>query len=186
MSFASEPQLAPGRSCAGCTLCCKLVRVDELNKPRLIMCHYCEVGRGCKVFGKPERPSDCATYYCDYRRNASLPEIWRPAHSHMVMSFDPETLRVDVLVDPDYPDVWRRQPFYEQIKVIAQNALRGLGYLIVWQGREAIAVLPDRDVSLGPVQKDVIVVTQTQTPEGMTYDARLMAPDDPLRKQMPA
>ena len=85
---------------------------------------------------------ECAVYYCDYRTVAHLGKEWRPVDCGMVMSYAPEARRVDIQVDPDRMDAWRKEPFFTQIKLIAENALRGQGYLIVWQGNEAIAVLP--------------------------------------------
>lgn len=123
---------------------------------------------------------ECAVYYCDYRTVAHLGKEWRPVDCGMVMSYAPEARRVDIQVDPDRMDAWRKEPFFTQIKLIAENALRGQGYLIVWQGNEAIAVLPDREVNLGQVQQDtMITVTRNDTPLGVTYNVALTTHDDP-------
>lgn len=179
----STPELVAGRSCKGCTLCCLLVRVPELSKPRLQQCQHCEVNVGCKIYD--HQPVDCQRYFCDYRRNPHLGEEWRPLDSHMVMSYEPVARRVDVQVDPAHPDAWRRDPYYAQLKIIATNAVRGKGYLIVWQGHDAIAILPDRDVNLGPVENEGVVITEVQQPDGRTtYDIALMAPGDPRRADL--
>lgn len=100
------------------------------------------------------------------------------------MTYEPSSRRVDIQVDPMRADAWRAPPYYQQIKRIAENALRGDGYLIVWQGEDAIAVLPDREVKLGRVTSEVVVVKRSQAENGVRYDVALMEPDDPRRTEM--
>lgn len=177
--------LVPGRSCAGCTLCCKLLDVPELNKPRYTWCKHCDTSKGCTIWTAPERPSLCGEYFCAWMVNPRLGDEWRPRDSKMVISFDTTANRVVVSVDPSRGDVWKKQPFYRQIKNMAVQALRNQGHLMVWQGREAIVVLPDRDVSLGSNADDiVVVVTEKRSPMGVTYDVAGFAPDDPRLKQI--
>jgi hypothetical protein len=185
MSGAEPNLIVPGRSCEGCTLCCKLLDVPELNKPRFTWCKHCDVTKGCTIWTAPERPSLCGEYFCAWMLNPALGPEWRPAESKMVISYDAPERRVVVSVDPSRADAWKRQPFYRQIKNMAMQALRNGGHLLVWQGRHAIVVLPDKDVMLGVIEKDaVIVVSENRTPMGVGYDAAAYAPDDPKLKAM--
>jgi hypothetical protein len=156
------------------------MRVPALSKPRLTWCQHCEIGSGCGIYA--ERPPECAAFYCDYRLNAWLGEEWRPATCGMIMTYEPAARRVEIQVDPANGQIWRSAPYYQQIKMIAENALRGQGYLIVWEGSEAIGVLPDREVNLGPVTADTVVVTCTPVNGGVRYEIGLMDPHDPRRQ----
>ena len=180
MSEAVDVPIVPGRSCAGCTMCCKLLGIEALAKPRLSWCQHCKVGEGCTIYA--DRPGECRDFYCAWLVNPRLGPEWRPADAKMMISFEAPAKRVVVHVDPARGDAWKKEPHYRQIKQMALQALRSQGHLIVWQGTEAIAVLPDRDVSLGRVQDEVIAVTETRTPLGVRYDVAALAPDDPRVK----
>jgi hypothetical protein len=178
--MSGEVQTVPGRSCAGCTLCCKLLDVPELNKPRFTWCKHCDTSKGCQIWTAPERPSLCAEYFCAWMLNPVFGPEWRPVESKMVISFDAPERRVVISVDPARADAWRKQPFYRQIKNLAMQALRDQGHVLVWAGADAFVVLPDRDVALGRIDKEaIVVVTQNRTPAGVSYDAAAYAPDDP-------
>jgi hypothetical protein len=161
-------------------MCCKLLGIEALAKPRLAWCQHCKVGEGCGIYDSAERPTECAAFYCAWLVNASLGPEWRPAESKMMISFDAPANRVVVHVDPARGDAWRKAPHYPQIKNMANRALRNQGHLLVLQGRQGFVVLPDREVSLGAVNDDaVIVITHNRTPAGVSYDAAAYAPDDP-------
>jgi hypothetical protein len=185
--MSGEIPIVPGRSCAGCTLCCKLLDVPELDKPRFTWCKHCDTSKGCTIWTAPERPSLCGEYFCAWMVNSSLGPEWRPVDSKMVISFDVPAQRVVVSVDPARADAWKKQPFYAQIKNMAKQALGNRGHLLVWAGPDAFVVLPDCDVSLGRIDKDVvIVISENRTPMGVAYDAAAYAPDDPRLKQFNA
>lgn len=159
-------------------MCCKLLGIEALEKPRSTLCQHCKVGEGCGIYA--DRPTECADFFCAWLVNPSLNDEWRPKDARMLIAFDDVANRVVVHVDPTRRDAWKKQPHYRQIKHMASQALRNKGHLLVWQGREAIVVLPDRDVSLGVNADDVvIVITETRTPMGVTYAAAGYAPDDP-------
>jgi hypothetical protein len=181
-SVTSGPNLVPGRSCEGCTLCCKLLNIASLDKPRLVWCQHCEIGVGCRIYER--RPRECQDFYCTYRVSPELGEEWKPSVSKMVVNFESRTKRVNVSVDPDFADAWRREPYYTQIKAMALHMLRRQGHLIVWEGAEAIAILPDREVPLGATRDNVIVVRGRMTPDGEEYDAFALTTDDPRLKDI--
>jgi len=64
------PQLDSSRKCGPCTACCTALGVEELNKPRGVICkHICN---GCAIYAT--RPESCRTYYCAWRVGFGLPE----------------------------------------------------------------------------------------------------------------
>lgn len=51
-----------GRSCGGCTACCRPFRIEALKKPANQWCQHCKVGTGCKVY--ETRPMACRGFAC--------------------------------------------------------------------------------------------------------------------------
>ncbi len=159
-------------------MCCKLLGIQELAKPRLTWCSHCKIGAGCGIYA--DRPQECADFYCAWLVNASLGPEWRPVDAKMVISFDTSANRVVVHVDPARGDAWRKAPHYAQIKRMAAQALSRQGHLLVWQGYNAFVVLPDKDVNLGAIDVNaIIVVSEDRTAQGASYNAAAYAPDDP-------
>ena len=170
--------LVEGRSCKSCTLCCKLLAISELEKPRAIWCRHCYVKAGCRIHGT--HPSECKDFYCGYLINAALDERWAPTKSKIVLSYDEQRApRLSVHVDPGRPNAWRQEPYYSQIKRWAVAAAASRGQVVVWQGRSTIAVLPDRDKDLGEVRPGQFIITSAKTgPQGTTLDVLVVNSDD--------
>jgi hypothetical protein len=143
------PPLAPGRSCDGCTTCCKLLKVEAFNKPMQQWCEHCRIGRGCTIYDA--RPDDCRTFYCGWVLDGGIGDEWNPRHSKMVIKF--ENNRTLVLVDKDRKGAWRKEPFNTLIRSWAARALPVRGEVVVWDGLEAVLVLPNGERRLGPASK---------------------------------
>jgi hypothetical protein len=170
-----SPAAPPGRSCAGCTLCCKLLSVAALDKPRLVWCVHCAPGSGCTIYDR--RPAICRSFQCGWLRDPVLGDHWQPARSKMVVSYE-SAARIAIHVDPGRPDGWRREPYYSEIKRWARAAAERQGQVIVWQGAVAIAVLPDRDKPLGALRADQLIVTvERQGPSGPVLDVEVREPE---------
>ncbi len=139
------PPLAPGRSCEGCTTCCKLLSISELKKPAQTWCEHCVIGKGCSIYDS--RPDDCRTFYCGWVLDGALGEAWNPRHSRIVVKF--ETNRIVIHVDKDRRDAWRKEPFHSQIRRWAEQAMAARGEVVVWEGLDGIVVLPTGERRIG-------------------------------------
>ena len=172
------PGPAPGRSCDGCTMCCKIFGIPELAKPRHQWCAHCTIGVGCQIYDS--RPASCREFVCGYLVDAGVPEHWKPSRSRMVLTTEDDGRRLVIHVDTGRLDAWRKPPYYAEIKRLAGQAARNGGQVIVWQGPNAIAVLPDREKFLGPIAEGkIIVTTERDGPGGGSYDVEVMDADDP-------
>lgn len=173
--------MATGRCCGTCTLCCKLLSVSEIVKPALTMCKFCTVGRGCGTY--QTRPTQCRLFNCHFLENPRLSEEWRPSKSHIVLVVSPDGRRIGAQVDPDRPGAWRRKQFYAQLKSWARMAVSQpghIGQVLVNVGKQAFVILPDRDVDIGVVGPDEIVITEARPePTGVTLNAFKLHKDDP-------
>jgi len=177
-SSAPEPALVAGRSCGGCTMCCKLLGIKGLDKPRLKWCLHCAIGTGCRIY--ENRPTECRDFYCSYLLDPTLEEHWYPARSKMVVTTHSLENKVTIYVDSARPDAWRAEPYHSEIRRWAAEIARRNGQCIVHQGRDLIVVLPAGEKNLGPVPEGrAILVTKTLDPSGVVWDAMVADPDDP-------
>jgi len=125
------------RSCAGCTLCCSLLSVAELDKPPMVRCVNCAAS-GCRIYA--QRPTECRQFYCGYLLKEQLDQRWKPSQCKLIVVFDEHPYCVAIHVDPAFPDAWRKEPFYSQICRWARTAARRHAQVVVWQGDSKIIV----------------------------------------------
>lgn len=73
------------RSCGSCTLCCRVLEIQALDKPAGLLCRH-NTGSGCRIY--PERPEACARWHCLWRRIGALPDALRPDRCGVMFSLD--------------------------------------------------------------------------------------------------
>ena len=79
MAPASEEptEIVKGRECGKCSLCCKVMRVEEIAKLPGVWCKECAPGKGCKIYAT--RPGPCRDFHCSWLIQAELGPEWFPA-----------------------------------------------------------------------------------------------------------
>ena len=88
--------------------------------------------------------------------------------------------RLIAYVDPGRPDAWKAEPYYSQLKKWSEENVSEGKQVVVFIGHRAIVILPDRDVDLGDVAEDeLIITTGRRGPRGIEFDAIKLKPDDP-------
>jgi hypothetical protein len=83
-AYSPAKLLLPGRTCGGCTQCCRALSVDAPNlvKPNGVTCpHVCS--SGCSVYAA--RPAVCRDWYCAWRLTDTLDDGWRPDRSGILV-----------------------------------------------------------------------------------------------------
>ena len=175
------------RECGTCTQCCKLLAVKEIDKPAGTPCRHCEEGRGCQIYST--RPKACRAFNCYFLTNPKLREEWRPSKSRIVLVVDPDGQCIAAYVDPERPGAWRREPFYSMLKSWAKDALSRpgqMGQVLVCIGKRTFVIFPDRNVDMGEVESDEIVVTRASPgPRGVELQALKMKRNDPQASSIP-
>ena len=162
-------ELVPGRSCDNCTMCCKLLAIEELEKPRGTWCPHCDQKRGCTVY--ETRPGPCRGFYCGYLRLPQLDDRWKPAKAKFLINYEDAARRIVIHADPARPDAWRIDPYIKTIRQWAATAQREGGMVLVWAGSHATIVQPGRDVELGEIREDQLIVpVERRTPSGIELD----------------
>jgi Fe-S-cluster containining protein len=73
------------RECGGCTACCVTLKVDtpDLKKAAGTPCPQL-AATGCTIH--PSRPTICRTWFCAWRRVATLPDDARPDRCGLIVS----------------------------------------------------------------------------------------------------
>lgn len=117
-----------GRSCGTCTLCCRLPDIDLFEKPANVWCRHCVEEKGCSIY--EHRPSVCRDFLCLWMTDEKLGEEWNPSRSHMMIYRQGPQLTL--LVDPDHPEIWRREPYHTQLLAWAAESEPTGGYVIVF------------------------------------------------------
>jgi uncharacterized protein len=140
-----------GRTCGDCSLCCLLLDVPEVNKPKDGWCRHCRPGQGgCGIYNK--RPDVCRNWTCLWLAG-SMPDYWYPLRSKLVLDRHPGILRV--FTHPEHPDQWRAEPYHSELKALARAGLTKTTeetfYLTVIIDREyGRILLPHSDVPYTP------------------------------------
>jgi hypothetical protein len=95
----------PGKSCGSCTLCCKVLTIEELQKPAGIYCSHCKVGVGCGIYA--ERFDVCRNFMCAWTYSTTMGPELKPEVTHVVIWEWTGGRSVLAECDLDYPDAWR-------------------------------------------------------------------------------
>ena len=116
-------------SCNGCTVCCKVMKIRELDKPANTWCADCKIGVGCGIY--ETRPESCRVYECIWLQTQSLDKpiaaALRPDRSRVVIGTTNGGEDVVLYVTPERPDAWRRGEFG---KLVGEFKGRGIKVLV--------------------------------------------------------
>lgn len=129
--------LTPGaqRRCGACSLCCKIMGVPDVTE-RDVWCQHAApgikhgdgrerpAGGGCKIYHT--RPEPCRAFHCVWLTDDKFKDYWFPAKCKIMIDVKIEPQRVVCFhVDPDYPNRWREDPWFSEIRHIAKAGLDG-------------------------------------------------------------
>jgi hypothetical protein len=156
------------RDCDGCTLCCKVMEVQEIAKPGGQWCQHCTTGVGCGIYAA--RPRACSAYVCGYLTISELGPEWKPATSRLVLPATVLDGSIIIQVDPARPDAWKKQPYYAELQKWAERALAHNQRVVVYAARRSIVILPDHAADLGDVRPEELIVILSGT-NGFAYEA---------------
>jgi Fe-S-cluster containining protein len=139
----NEADAAAGRQCGDCSMCCKTLPIDEISKPAHQWCQHARPGSGCAIY--ETRPAVCRGFACTWLVSKDLKPHWKPTKCKMVLHTKGHERGGGVMmvqVDRDYPNAWRRSPYYEELKAWC----RRIKIEIVVSERCRVEMCPDQDV----------------------------------------
>jgi hypothetical protein len=141
------------RECGGCTLCCKLLAVNELDKRAGERCKHQSHAKGCAVYQKAAMPASCALWNCRWLFNDDTADLSRPDRSHYVLDILPDYVSVtdnatgektnleviQIWCDPNHPDAHRDPALRAYLE---RRAIEGKIGLVRYNARDAFALMP--------------------------------------------
>lgn len=163
-----------GKNCGECGMCCKLLTIQSLDKPAGAWCGHFKRAAGCGVYD--ERPLACRGFICLWLDSEKLDEAWRPDRAKFLMYTEKDGQRLNVIVDPNQPGAWKREPYYRRLKAMSELALEGRE-LVVCIGDRRIVVFPHEDVDLGLVDPEHKLVSGYAERDGMMVPYAMILSD---------
>lgn len=112
------------RTCDGCTMCCKLLGVEELTKAPGIWCRFIATNRkGCAIYH--HRPGSCKTFECFYIMSDSddFPDELRPDRSNIVLATGPDGKTMFGWQNQGHPEAYAQEPMYTMLKALAHGGV---------------------------------------------------------------
>jgi hypothetical protein len=149
---STETAVVAGRACASCTLCCKVLAIRELDKPRLTWCEHCNKKRGCTIY--ESQPDPCRGFFCAWRTTAELGDHWKPLTSKMVLVHDRSRNWLAVHVDSGRTDARRAEPYQSELRARSRYMGAKGGRVLIYQSDLVVDLLPDGEQDLGPLLRD--------------------------------
>jgi hypothetical protein len=132
--------------------------VPELSKPRGAWCIHCARGSGCRIYA--ERPAGCQSFLCGWLTNPRFGPEWKPDRSKIVITVGRDGNSLDFQCDPGFPEAWRKEPYYGEIKRLSAIAGQHDGTISIQSGRSFIIVSPDSEFPLGEVRDEDEIIRE--------------------------
>jgi len=127
-----------GRSCGGCTLCCFLLFIPELNKPKRSVCPNSSCN-GCEVYDS--RPQSCRNFTCEWLVNPDIGDDWYPQKSGLVIFFSENNGQVFLNFHCRDEGSWKKEPYHSQIKFYARYGIENsLFKTVVHEGTQKMII----------------------------------------------
>jgi len=102
--------------------------------------------------------------------DASVAEIWKPERSRIVLSIFPGNGFLYAQVDPNSPQAWRKQPYFEDLRRMAAGLQELNRRVIVFVGEMATLMTPQGATPLGRMTpEESFVVEPAFGPDGPTF-----------------
>jgi uncharacterized protein len=109
----------PGKACGTCSMCCKVLEIEELRKPAGPACKNCIVGGGCRIY--EARPNVCREFECVWKGDRGMSLQLRPDRVGTILIEDEDTTEYQAVCDPDEPFAWRRPLMFQHLVSMAKS-----------------------------------------------------------------
>ena len=135
------------RECGSCSLCCKVIGIEALDKPPGKWCSHFARGTGCSIYG--DTPAECRQFQCFWTLGTLKGDEWKPDRCKLVV-WTNKASRIIVDVDNDYPNAWRREPYFRQIKGWSNRSGPTHVEVLVRVRGNMLVIFPEAEIDLGP------------------------------------
>ena len=139
------------RTCGSCSFCCKVMSIDELDKPMGSWCVHRKGPSGCSIYGS--HPHSCQVFACQWLLEPSMPHRFRPDQTKVVLTTDDDGPRLIANCDPSNALAWRREPIFTLLKRQAEATWASDATVIAKAGRRLWLITPTQELDLGEVDE---------------------------------
>lgn len=109
---------ATKRECGDCAMCCKVMKIPDMDSPAGEWCRQCKPGhKACQIYST--RPTGCAEFSCAWLSN-EMPEWFKPSKCKCVIAASTAGW-ILCYVDPGYPNAWREGKMSHWIALMAKR-----------------------------------------------------------------
>lgn len=171
--MAMEVQLATGKECGTCAMCCKVYEFTDLKKTPKGWCENFKVGTGCSIY--PDRPSQCRAFYCNWILVESLGPEWKPSICKFVMTYD-ISRSILIQVDPSFPTAWRQKPYEQQIHEWAKFLKAEGRFIFILVGKNLTVITAEGEYNLGIYDQGYEVKFRSEIQQGVSIQIPYKAP----------
>ena len=119
VAWSLEALEIPGKACGPCSLCCKVLEIDELRKPPGPWCDHCQAGGGCAAY--MTRPQVCRDFECLWKGDRGLSPLLRPDKVGTLLMEDADSDDYLAVCDPARPLAWRAPLVFNHLVSIAKT-----------------------------------------------------------------
>ncbi len=168
-SFVADRKPLAGRECGTCSKCCNVYFIPELDKPKNTWCPHVSDTCGCRIW--PDRPKTCSAFFCLWTLDPRFDERWKPELAGFVMSTIENGSQLQVVVDTDFPEAWRREPYLSTLCAMSRDMMVSGKFIYVYVASERYMILPDKAHKLEFSSRDVdysLIVSPSE--EGDVYE----------------
>jgi hypothetical protein len=163
------------RQCGDCSLCCKILGIPELEKPRNEWCPHVILKRGCQIYDK--RPASCQNFHCLWLLDERLGDEWKPNKSKMVVTAE-TNFHIVIYVDKSVKQPWLQEPYITTLREMSAKGIAAGGMVTVVENGETIVVLPDQNVRVEKKHSDDrIVMKKVWGKDGPSIEVRVVRAD---------
>ena len=156
------------RTCGSCMMCCKLPKIESLDKDAGVWCRFAKPGQGCTNY--EDRPTQCSTFYCDWMRDASFGPEWQPSVAKFLFFTSGVCGSFTILPDTGYPNSWKNPLYYPRLKKYACELLEIGKITFVLHGNNVTVILPDRDETILMARNKNIKVKAIESENSIRYE----------------
>lgn len=100
-------------------MCCKVLDIEEFDKPAGQLCSHCELGAGCRIYSR--RPDVCRDYECLWLAERELPPIFKPDRVGALLMEDADSDEYQAVCDPARPMAWRNPILFKHLVAKAKE-----------------------------------------------------------------
>jgi uncharacterized protein len=109
----------PGKTCGACTMCCKVLEIEQFQKPAGQWCSNCIRTGGCAIYA--QRPAVCRDFECQWITDRQLPATMRPDRIGTILMDDPDSDEYHAVCDPAKPLAWRQPLVFKYLVAKAKS-----------------------------------------------------------------